>query len=79
MFLEICKVSRDIARKNIFGFLKYTWKTGKKNLEVNETFVEKVPSDEVGIHVDGPNFNAHEVNTNTLNDFDSIDYENLIG
>ena len=82
MFLEICKVSRDIARKNIFGFLKYTWKTGEKNLEVNETFVEKVPSDEVGIHVDGPNFDADEVNTdnsndeekrNTLNNFDSID------
>ena len=48
-------------------------KNRNKNLEVNETFVEKVPSHEVGIHVDGPNFNAHEVNTNTLNDFDSID------
>ena len=59
-----------------------------KNLEVNETFVEKVPSDEVGLHVDGPNFDADEVNTNnsndeerrnTLKDFDSIDYDNLIG
>ena len=51
-------------------------------MEGNETFVEKVPSDEVGIHVDGPNFDADEVNTdnsndeekrNTLNNFDSID------
>ena len=39
-----------------------------KNLEVNETFVEKVPSDEVGLHVDGPNFDADEVNTNNSND-----------
>ena len=63
-------------------------KKRNKTLEGNETSVEKVPSDEVGIHVDGPNFDADEVNTNnsndeekrnTLNDFDSIDYENLIG
>ena len=82
MFLEISKVSRHIVRKNIFGFLKYKWKKRNKNLEGNETFVEKVPSDEVGIHVDGPNFDADEVNTdnsndeekrNTLNNFDSID------
>ena len=63
-------------------------KKRNKTLQGNETFVKKVQSDEVGIHVDGPNFNADEVNTNnsndeekrnTLNDFDSIDYENLIG
>ena len=59
-----------------------------KNLEVSETFFEKVPFDEVGLHVDGPNFDVDEVNTNNSNDeerrnapkyFDSIDYENLIG
>ena len=86
MFLEMSPVSGDIARKNIFVFWKNTWKKRNKNLEVNETFVQKVPPDEVGIHVDGPNFDADEVNTNnsndeerrnTLNDFDSIDYENL--
>ena len=33
-------------------------KKRNKNLEVNETFVEKVPSDDVGLHVGGPNFDA---------------------
>ena len=33
-------------------------KKRNKNLEVSETFVEKVPSDEVGLHVGGPNFDA---------------------
>ena len=94
MFLEIRKVSGDISRKNIFDFFKYTWKKKKKkkkknkNSEVKETFVEKVQSDEVGLHVHGANFDADEANTNdrkdkerknTLNDFDSVDYENLIG
>ena len=91
MFLEIRKVSGDISRKNIFDFLNTHEKKKKKrnkNSEVKETFVEKVQSDEVGLHVHGANFDADEENTNdkkdkerknTLNDFDSVDYENLIG
>ena len=43
-------------------------KKRNKNLEVNETFVKKVPSDEVGLHVDEPNFDADEVNTINSND-----------
>ena len=43
-------------------------KKRNKNLEVKETFVEKDLSDEVGLHVDGPNFDADEVNTNNSND-----------
>ena len=82
MLLEISKVSGDIARKNIFVFLKYT----KRNLEVNETFVEKNTLDEVALHADGPHFDPDKVNTssnvkgrrNTTNDFDSIDFEILI-
>ena len=42
-------------------------KKRNKNLEVKETFVEKDLSDEVGLHVDGPNFDADEVNTNNSN------------
>ena len=73
-----------MPEKTFLVFGKTHEKKRNKNLEVNETFVQKVPPDEVGIHVDGPNFDADEVNTNnsndeerrnTLNDFDSI--ENL--
>ena len=68
--------------------MKYTLKKRNKHLQVNETFVEKDPSDEVDLLVDRPNFDGDEVNTNnsndedrrnTTNDFDSIVYENLIG
>ena len=38
-------------------------KKKNKSLEVNETFFEKDPSNEVGLHVDGTNFDADEVNT----------------
>ena len=88
IFLEISNVSGGIARKNISSFLKYTFKKKNKNLQVNETFVEKDPSDEVSLLVDQPNFDADEENTNnsnnedrrnTTNDFDSIVYENSIG
>ena len=43
-------------------------KKRNKNLEVNETFDEKVPSDEVDLNVDGPHFDADEANTNNSND-----------
>ena len=38
-------------------------KKKNKSLEVNETFFEKDSSNEVGLHVDGTNFDADEVNT----------------
>ena len=39
-----------------------------KNLELSDIFVEKDPSDEVDLLVDGPNFDADEVSANNSND-----------
>ena len=67
LFLDISKVSGEIAKKT-FWFFKIHMTKRNKNLELNDTFVEKDPSDEVDLHVDGPNFDADEVNTNNSND-----------
>ena len=52
------KSFRRHCQKKHFWFFERNMKKRNKNLEVNETFVEKVPSDEVGLHVGGPNFDA---------------------
>ena len=56
------------CQKKYFWFFQIHMKKRNKNLEVNETFDEKVPSDEVDLNVDGPHFDADEANTNNSND-----------
>ena len=57
---------QETLPKKHFCFFEMHIKKKNKSLEVNETFFEKDPSNEVGLHVDGTNFDADEVNTTII-------------